>query len=107
MLFWGFFRRMVIDRTQDNPKGCAANRRVQDTPFTQAALGLGEGKSFSDRFDELKELYSPFSLRLGSVDLPDAFVDPITQEIMNTPMIASDGRTYDKSTVEHYALIAI
>jgi hypothetical protein len=86
-----FFSPLGYRPTQHNPNGYHANLRLQNTPFIRAALG--ESKAFSIRFAELQE-------RTGSVDLPDAFVDPITDNFMNTPMLASDGRIYDKSTVE-------
>lgn len=49
---------------------------------------------------DLDEPYSSQIKNLGLIDeVPDFFLDPITLEIMDKPMVASDQRTYDAKTL--------
>ena len=62
----------------------------KQSAFFKSIEKTSESKSFSARLKEID-----FS---GSI--PDLFLDPITSELMNIPMLTSDTRTYDAKTIE-------
>lgn len=85
----GFYRP-----TKHNPKGYSAYVAQLENPeskFFKSVLGSEHKASFSDRLTEVK-----FSLE----NVPERFLDPITKEIMNNPVITSSQRTFDLSTLE-------
>lgn len=64
---------------------------VMDNNFFLYVHGTSEKKTFKERIK---------ILQLSDESIPEEFLDPISFEIMNRPIIASDQRSYDESTLE-------
>ncbi len=58
----------------------------------QLALQLDEMKRFNE---ELK-----LTLKERETKIPEAFICPITQDMMQDPVFASDGHTYERTAIE-------
>jgi len=49
-----------------------------------------------------KKYNQVFQIREESVQIPDAFIDKVSLEIMKEPIVANDGHSYDKETLHNY-----
>ncbi len=81
--------------TQQNPKGVSALVGIMensDNTFFQSVFSSKNSTTLSSK--------------LKDRNVPEHFLDPITFEIMNTPVIASDLRTYDLTTLEMLKFIS-
>jgi hypothetical protein len=54
------------------------------------------------QLEEMKRFNEELKITLKERDtkMPEAFICPITQEIMNDPVVASDGHTYERTAIE-------
>eukprot|EP01117_Protostelium_nocturnum_P019628 TRINITY_DN855_c0_g1_i3.p1 TRINITY_DN855_c0_g1~~TRINITY_DN855_c0_g1_i3.p1 ORF type:complete len:301 (-),score=102.45 TRINITY_DN855_c0_g1_i3:59-937(-) len=52
--------------------------------------------------DNIRRENEKIMKRKRAEDIPNAFLCPVTQEIMNNPVIASDGHTYEKAAIEEW-----
>ena len=62
---------------------------VSGALYEETLTTLGSGKTFKEQF---------LTLQIPDDEIPEQFLDPIFFTIMNKPIIASDGRTYDETT---------
>lgn len=78
--------------TRQNPQGINSTCGLisnPDSKFFQSAVNSGAGESYSEQIE-----------RLGLTDqVPNSFLDPITTEIMDKPVMATDQRTYNLKTL--------
>lgn len=81
--------------TAQNPHGRAAYCGLVDnpsSPFFREAMGItvdNDEGSFSER-----------ATRISFNDFPEDCLDPVFSTLMDNPVIASDGRTYDAKTLK-------
>lgn len=87
----GFYRP-----TKHNPQGISALAGAAEskTAFFQSAVNPEQKESFSARLKRIG---------ITSEDVPDHLnhlLDPITEEVMNNPVLTSNQRTFDLSSLE-------
>jgi hypothetical protein len=89
----GDFFRPTIFTPKDGAPACPAVK----LKAYEDALATRSGETFKEQFA---------ALGIPDDKIPEKFLDPITMIIMNKPVIASDGRTYDESTLERLDYIS-
>ena len=61
-----------------------------------------EGKNLSKMPDDDDKVVNTFEMPAMDNDIPEEFICPITQDLMNYPVLCSDGFVYEKAAIQEW-----